>query len=139
MQTLDLLTGTRTTQVDLSGVPFLSRLGPNEGRLEIISDASGRIIDLKVSILSSRRVLLRELDRLASEASWEVPVDAIRRTTTPRFVVDLELGPEGKRRLGEVDILLEGATLERLGMLLRPLLKDKHYLLTNLREVIQPE
>ena len=136
MQTLDLIHGTRTTRVDLSAVPFLSRLGPNEGTLSIISDATGRVIDLQVSQLSPRRVLLRELDRIAAEADWSVPVDLIRRTTTPRMVVDLDLGPEGKQRLSKVEIHLEGASLERINAMLRPLLKDKHYRVSNLREVI---
>ena len=137
MQTLDLLRGTRSTQIDLSALPFLSRLGPNEGILEIVSDATGRVIDLKVSQISPRRVLLRELDRLAAETAWEIPVDAIRETTTSHFVVDLELGPEAKQRLAEVDLKLEGATLEWTAKMLRPLLKDKHYRVANLREVIQ--
>jgi len=136
MQTLDLIRGTRTTRVDLSAVPYLSRLGPNEGMLDIISDAGGRVIDLRVSLVSPRRILLRELDRIASEADWKVPVDQIRRTTTPRFVVDLDLGPEGKKRLSEVEIRLEGVSLERVSTLLRPLLKDKHYRVSNIREVI---
>ena len=136
METLDLLNGTRTTRVDLSATPYLSRLGPNEGVLAITSDASGRVIDLQVSIVSSRRVLLRELDRIAAEADWTVPVDLIRQTTTPRFVVDLDLRPEGKGRLADVEIHLEGASLERLNTMLRPLLKDKHYRVSNIREVI---
>ena len=137
MQTLDLLHGTRTTRIDLAAVPFLSRLGPNEGTLDIISDASGRVIDLQVALLSPKRVLLRELDRIAAEADWEVPVDEIRHTTIPRLVVDLDLGPEGKQRLSEVDINLEGASLERVNAMLRPLLKDKHYRVSNIREVIE--
>lgn len=137
MQTLDLLHGTRTTRIDLAAVPFLSRLGPNEGTLDIISDASGRVIDLQVALLSPKRVLLRELDRIAAEADWEVPVDEIRRTTIPRLVVDLYLGPEGKQRLSEVDINLVGASLERVNAMLRPLLKDKHYRVSNIREVIE--
>lgn len=136
MQTLDLLTGTRSVRVDLSKVPFLSRLGPNEGALDIISDASGRVVDLKVSILSSRRVLLRELDRLTAEADWSVPGAEIRGTTTPRFVVDLHLSPEGRARLFEVDLHLDGASIERVNGMLRPLLKDKHYRVDNIREVV---
>ncbi|MNK55406.1 hypothetical protein D3C87_744170 [compost metagenome] len=136
METLDLIRGTRSTQVDLAALPYLSRLGPNEGILDIVSDATGKVVDLKVSLVSPRRVLLRELDRLAAEAAWPIPVDEIRGTTTPRFVVDLELGPEGKQRLGDVEIRLDGATLERVGTMLRPLLKDKHYQIVNLREVI---
>lgn len=136
MQTLDLLNGTRTTQVDLAAVPFLSRLGPNEGVLSIVSDARGRVIDLQISQISPRRVMLRELDRFAAETDWPVPVDQIRRTTTSRFVVDLDLGPEGKQRLSEVEIYLEGATLEQVSVMLRPLLKDKHYRVATIREVI---
>jgi hypothetical protein len=136
METLDLIRGTRSTQVDLSALPYLSRLGPNEGILEIVSDATGKVVDLKVSLVSPRRVLLRELDRLTAEAAWPIPADEIRGTTTPRFVVDLELGPEGKQRLGDVEIRLDGATLEHVGTMLRPLLKDKHYRVVNLREVI---
>ena len=139
MQTLDLIHGTRTTRLDLSAVPFLSRLGPNEGTLSIVSDASGRVIDLQVALLSPRRVLLRELERIAAEADWEVPVEAIRRTTIPRLVVDLDLGSEGKRRLSEVDINLAGASLERVNAMPRPLLKDKHYRVANIREVIENE
>ena len=139
MQTLDLIHGTRTTRLDLSAVPFLSRLGPNEGTLSIVSDATGRVIDLQVALLSPRRVLLRELERIAAEADWEVPVESIRQTTIPRLVVDLDLGPEGKRRLSEVDINLEGASLERVNAMLRPLLKDKPYRVSNIREVIENE
>jgi hypothetical protein len=135
MQTLDLLHGTRTTRVDLGAVPFLSRLGPNEGTMDLIADASGRLVDLHVSIRSSRRVLLRELERIAVEATWNVPVELIRRTTTPHFVVDLELDPDGKQRLAETEIRLEGASLEQMNALLRPLLKDKHYQVSNIREV----
>jgi hypothetical protein len=137
MQTIDLIQGTRTTQVDLAALPYLSQLGPNEGTLDIVMDERGCVVDLHVAIVSPRRILLGELDRIASEADWLVPVDLIRSTTTSRFVVDLELGPEGKQRLSEAEMSLEGATLERIGMLLRPLLKDKHYRVSNIREVIQ--
>lgn len=137
METLDLIRGTRTTPIDLASLPFLSRLGPSEGRLDIVSDMTGRVVDLKVAFVSPRRVLMRELDRLAAEATWPIPVEEIQATATPRFVVDLELGPEGKQRLRDVDIRLEGATLERVATMLRPLLKDKHYQVMNLREIIQ--
>lgn len=135
MQTMDLIRGTRTTQLDLSALPFLSHFGPSEGTLTIVTDASDRVVDLHVSLFSSRRVILRELDRIASEADWAVPVDDIRQTTTTRFVVDLELDPAGKARLAETEIRMDGASVERIGTLLRPLLKDTHYRVVNLREV----
>lgn len=138
MQTIDLIHGTRTIRMDLSQVPFLSRFGANEGALTIHADASGRVVDLQVAIMSSRRVMLRELDRIAVQAGWTVPVDEIRSTTTARFIVDLELGPEGKQRLADAEIRVDGASLERLNTLLRPLLKDSHYQIANIREVHPP-
>lgn len=138
MQRLDLLSGRRSLQLDLAGLPFLSCLGPSEGELEIVLDAQQRVIDLKVSLYSARRVLLRELERLAAEADWDVPVAAIRATTTPRFLVDLTLSPAAVRRLSEAEISGEDS-LEGLVRKLRPLLKDAHYRLENIREVHAPK
>lgn len=135
MQILDLIHGTRTLQVDLAGMPFLSRLGPNEGTMTITCDARGRVIDLQVSQVSPRRILLRELERIATEADWDVPVATILTSAAPRFVVELELGPEGKQRLAEVDVLIAGESLPRIGRMLRPLLKDKHFRVQSIREV----
>ncbi len=137
MQTLDLLRGTQSVEVDLGIVPYLSRLGPNVGTLEIVADAGGRVVDLNIALVSPRRVLLRELDRIAAEADWDVPVAEIRRTSTPRFMVDLALGDDAKRRLAEVEIRLEASELPRTVSALRPLLKEAHFRVANIREVIE--
>lgn len=136
MQTLDLLDGTTTMEIDLATVPFLSRYGPSEGTLEIVTEAGGRVVDLKISQFSSRRVLFRELDRIASEANWEVPVETIRLSQAPRFVLDLELRAEGRQRLADVEIRLEPTSLGSTLSALRPLFKDKHYQVANIREVV---
>lgn len=139
MPTIDLLRGTQTYAIDLARVPFLSRLGPNEGEMQIVCDPEGKIHDLRVSLFSSRRALFRELERIAQEADWEVPVEAIQQTTDSRFVVDLALRPEAQERLRNARIDMDDRTLETAIQELRPLLKDKHYTVMNIREVIPPQ
>lgn len=128
--TVDLLTGSRTYELDLAALPFHSRLGANEGRLDITCDQVGRITGARIAFVAPKRFLLDELERIAQEASWEVPVDEIRATPTQRFVVEMELQPQHLAELETLD--LEDPNLEVKVGWYPALLDDRHYSIENI-------
>lgn len=128
---VDLISGARTYELDLEHVPFHSRLGANEGKLEITCDRSGRITGAKVEFVAPKRFLLDELDRIAQEATWQVPVDEIRAAPTHQFVVDMVLKP---KYLAELDTLdMSDPNFEVKVGWYPDLLDDRHYTIENIR------
>lgn len=128
---VDLISGSRTYELDLGHLPFQSRLGANDGKLEITCDRHGRITGANVEFVAPKRFLLDELDRIAQEASWEVPVDEIRATRTPQFVVDMALKAPYLAELETLD--LSDPNLDVKVGWYPALLDDRNYDVENIR------
>lgn len=128
---VDLISGARTYQLDLGQLPFHSRLGANDGKLEIACDRHGRITGAKVEFIAPKRFLLDELDRIAQETSWEVPVDEIRAAPTHQFVVDMVLKPPYLAELETLD--LSDPNLDVKVGWYPGLLDDRNYAIENIR------
>lgn len=128
---VDLISGARTYELALDEVPFQSRLGANDGKLEITCDRHGRITGAKVEFIAPKRFLLDEIDRIAQEASWTVPVDEIRATQTHQFVVDMVLKPQYLAELETLDV--KDPNLDVKVGWYPALLDDRHYSIENIR------
>ncbi len=128
---VDLISGARTYELDLEEVPFQSRLGANDGRLEIVSDRHGRITGAKVEFVAPKRFLLDEIDRIAQEASWTIPIDEIRAAPTHQFVVDMVLKPQYLAELESLDV--QDPNLDVKVGWYPALLDDRHYSIENIR------
>lgn len=127
---VDLLSGARTYELDLSQLPFHSRLGANDGTMDITCDPMGRITKVTVAFNAPKRFLVDELDRIAREASWPIPVDEIRRAPTLTLKVDMQLKPQ---YLGELETLnLDDPHLEVKVAWYPALMDDHHYTVENL-------
>lgn len=128
---VDLISGARTYELDLAQLPFHSRLGANDGQLEITCDRTGRITGAKVEFVAPKRFLLDEIDRIAQEAAWQVPVDEIRAAPTHQFVVDMVLKPQYLSELETLD--LKDPNLDVKVGWYPALLDDRHYTVENIR------
>lgn len=101
--TLDLQTGLRTYVLDLAGLAFQSRLAAPEGVMHLHVAPDGRVLDVFVQHVVPKLFLLQELDRLAGEASWPVPVDEVRATPARKMTLELAVRQELIATLGMVD------------------------------------
>jgi hypothetical protein len=90
---VDLSSGVRTYVLPLLELPYQSSLSPESGTLELQCAPDGRITGALATLRAPREAVLKELARLAAEASWQVPADEIRAAHAPTFVVTLALHP----------------------------------------------
>lgn len=134
---VDLLSGARTYELDLAQLPFRSRLGANDGTMEITCDGAGRITKVTVAFNAPKRFLVDELDRIAQEASWPIPIDEIRRAPALSLRVDMQLKPQYLEELETLD--LDDPHLEVKASWYPDLMDDHHYTVENLKVVEAPQ
>lgn len=127
---VDLLSGERTYELDLAQLPFRSRLGTNDGRMELTCDRSGRISQVAIAFNVPKRLLLDELDRIAQEAGWSVPVEAIRSAPVSTLKAELLLKPQYLAALKPLDLDDPHPDLTAAGY--PALMDDRHYTVENL-------
>ncbi|MBO9540295.1 hypothetical protein J7643_06855 [bacterium] len=134
--TIDLLTGMRTHELSLDALPFVSRLGAPDGVLRVVTDPDGVPQSVEVSLEAPKRFVVNALDRIAREASWKVPVEALRAAQTNRLVVDMVLKPEYVQELDTLDVDNPDLTVT-VGWY--PQLMDDHnYTIENIRDFAAP-
>lgn len=130
--TTDLITGARIYRLSLSETPFRSRLG-DEGEMAVFCDRQGRITDVRIALRSPRDRFDPELDRLAADSEWTVPVEELRAAPNEAFVVDLRLGAETLAGLAGFD--MDDSTPEAIASL-PPLRDEANYELDDIRDVV---
>lgn len=96
---VDLASGVRTYTLPLEALPFQTSLGPATGTLALESAPDGRLTAVLVTMRVASGAVVRELDRLAAAASWQLPVDELLTTREPSLVVSLALRPEALAQL----------------------------------------
>ncbi|HEY9900289.1 MAG TPA: hypothetical protein V6D00_14035, partial [Pantanalinema sp.] len=101
---VDLLTGMRSHELPLDALPFVSRLGAPDGVLRVVTDPNGVPQSVEVSMAAPKRFVVNALDRIAREASWDVPVEALCAAPASRLVVDMVLKPEFVQDLDTLDV-----------------------------------
>lgn len=134
---VDLLTGARTYELDLAQLPFHSRLGANDGTMEITYDQGGRATQVTVAFNAPKRFLVDELDRIAEEASWPIPVEEIRSAPTHRLKLALLLKPQYLEGLETLD--LDDPHLEVKAAWYPALMDDRHYTVENIEIEAAPQ
>lgn len=130
---IDLLTGTRTHELELDALPFVSRLGAPDGVMRVVTDEEGLPQSVEVSLLAPKRFVVNALDRIAREASWTVPVEDLLTSPASRLVVDMVLKPEFVSELDTLDVENPDLTVT-VGWYPR-LMDDHNYSIENIREV----
>lgn len=133
---IDLRSGDRTHKLELEHLPFRSQFGAGEGEMRILTDPDGHPKTVQVTLVTPKVFLVEQLEQIARQAVWPVPVEELRALATEQVAVDMVLRSEFVPDLETLDV--DDPLLPVSAGWYASLMDDRNYQIDDIRAYQEP-